>query len=296
MASPLDPTQIIQFSDMVHNKAQQIKARMRPHVKIKKMSGDLFAYDGLGQIEAQEISGRVQKTQFTDIEHLRRKISRRRFAVTIPIDGMEVAGALLNPEAPYAEVCVKAMERMFDRVVVGAFFADVYTGRDFETTVNFATDGGFTVDATAGLTYEKLLEAKQNFLDADVGTDSQETIVMGIAGDENTALLKEAELIHGDYSREYVIDQGDITKALGMQLIKFAGAVQNPILNVTSGSVRECFVASTRGICVGMSQDVKVSIKDRSDYVDTTQVQIVGVFGAVRTEGVLIQKLQTTPV
>ena len=296
MTSPLDPTQIIEFSDMLHVKAQQIQARMRPHVKIRKMSGDLFAYDGLGDIEAQEISGYVQKTTFNNVEHLRRKISRRRFAVTIPIDGMEVAGALLNPEAPYAETCVRAMERMFDRVVVESMFATVYTGRDFETAVTFASDGGFTVDATGGLTYEKLLEAKQNFLDADVGTDVQESIVMGISGDENTALMKETELISGDYSREYVIDQGDIVKVLGMQLVKFAGAVANPILNVTSGSARECFIASTRGICVGMSQDVKVSIKDRSDYIDTTQVQIVGTFGAVRTEGVLIQKLQTTPV
>jgi hypothetical protein len=289
----IDNALITQFSDMIHVEAQQIRARLRPYVKIKKMTGDVYAYDGLGVIEAQEVQGRIQPTVFSDIEHLRRKIARRRFTVTLPIDDMDVRAVLLNPEGEYAGACIRAMERVFDKVVVDALFATVLTGRDFDTSVTYANDGGFTVDATSGLTYEKLLEIKQNYIDADVGNDIPELIVMGLSGDEHTDLMSEIELTSGDYTRQFVIEKGEISMALGMNLVKFAANANTPILSV-SGGVRDCFAMSSRGICVGMSKEMSIKIDPRPDYVDVKQVQIVGILGAVRTEGVLIQKVQTT--
>ena len=294
MAVPnIDVAQITQFSDELHLKSQQIKARLRPFARIKPMIGDLFAYDGLGDVEAQEVAGRVQPTVFQDIDHLRRKIKRRRFVVTLPIDDMDAKGVLINPDSEYATACVRAMERVFDRVGVDALFASVNTGRDFENTVTYATDGGFTVNATAGLTYEKLLEISQNWIDVDVGNDMPETKVLGISGDEHTALMKESELISGDFSRQFVVDKGEITMAAGLILLKFAANARVPILSVTSGT-RDCFAITSRTLCYGLSKSVQVTLKDRSDLVDVKQVQIVGILGAVRTEGVLAQKVQTT--
>ncbi len=289
----VDNALVIQFADMMDVKAQQIQARLRPYVQIKSMTGDYFAYDGLGDVEAQEVLGRIQKTEFNDIEHLRRKIKRRRFVVTLPIDAMDVEGSLINPDGDYAEACVKAMERVFDRVGTSAMFATVYTGRDMDTSVTYATDGGFTVDATAGLTYAKLLEIQQNFIDADVGIDLNETYVMGITGDEHTDLMSETELISGDYSRQYVVDKGQIQMAAGIQLVKYAANARIPVLAVASG-VRDCFAMSTKGLCYGLSREWTIKIQDRPDYVDTKQVQITGVLGAVRTQGVRMQKVQTT--
>lgn len=289
----IDNALITQFSDSVHVAAQQIRARLRGSVQIKPMSGDVFAYDGLGSVEASEVVGRHQPVVFADIDHKRRKISRRRFTVTLPIDASDVRGALLNPQGDYAMACVRAMERVFDRIVVEALFATVYTGREFGTSVTFASDGGLTVTATAGLTYEKLLEIKQNYIDNEVGNDVPETIVMGISGDEHTALMKESELVNGDFSRQFVIDKGEIVTACGINLIRFAGATARPILDVTAG-VRSCFAMSTRGICVGMSKEMGVKVEPRPDLIETTQVQITFELGAVRTEGILVQKVTTT--
>lgn len=283
----------IQFGDMVHIKAQQVKARMRPYVQILKMSGDKFAYDGLGDVEATEVKGRIQPVVFQDIEHLRRKISRRRFAITLPIDASDIRGALLDPKGLYAKAIVAGLERRFDRLVVEAMFADVWTGRDFETQVTAANDGVKTVNATSGLTYEKLLEIQQNWIDADVGTDMPVKKVLGISGEEHTALMQESELTSGDYSRQYVIDNGEIQKAVGLEIVKFAGGARNPILPVDSNNVRSCFAATTEGIAVGVSV-VKLDIKERDDYYETTQVQAILEMGAVRTEGVQVQKVTTT--
>jgi len=294
MGASIDNALKIQFSDMIHQKAQQIRARLRPYVSVMKMSGDLFAYDGIGDVEAREVSGRIQPVVFQDIEHLRRKIKRRRFEVTIPIDSSDIRGALLDPQGQYATACVYAIERVFDRVVIEAMFADVQTGRDFDTTLTAAQDGVITVDATSGLTYEKLIEIKQNFIDADVGNDMPETFVLGISGDEHTDLMSENELTSGDYSRQFVVDKGEIQRAMCFDLVKFAGKAKNPMLPVSSNGKRSCFAMSTRAMVVGISAEPKLDISERKDYVETKQVQLVIELGAVRTEGKLIQKVLTT--
>jgi len=289
----IDNLMKIQFSDMIHVKSQQVRARMRDSVQVKQIAGDVFAYDGLGDVEAKEVLARHQAVAFSDIDHTRRKMSRRRFEITLPIDASDIRGTLLNPQGDYAMACVRAMERVFDRIVIEALFATVLTGRDFDTSVSFATDGGLTVAATGGVTYETLLEGKENFIDHEVGTDMPEDFVMGITGEEHTALMKENELVSGDYSRQFVVDKGEMQMAAGFQLKKFAGSITRPMLSV-SAAVRSCFMASKRGVCVGISKEMSVSVDKRPDLVETSQVQIIYELGAVRTEGLLVQKYTTT--
>ena len=295
MVQSIDAALITEFSDMVHQEAQQLKSRLRPHVNIKQMSGDVWAYDGLGRVEAREIQGRNVAATFDDIDHNRRKMARRRFVINLPIDASDVRGALLNPQSEYSKAVAQGMLRQYDRVIYDAAFADALTGRDFETTVTAASDGVTTVDATAGLTYEKLLEIKQNFFDEDVGLDESEGLYLTIGGREHTNLLGETELTSGDFTREFVVEQGKVMKALGMDLVPFASSVNQPIIGTnTAGTERELIAASTRGLCLGVSKEMSIKIEERSDLIETTQVQIIAELAAVRTEGVLVQKVRVT--
>jgi hypothetical protein len=289
----IDTQLITQFTDRMHVKAQQMKARLRPVVMVLPIKGDRFAYDGLGDVEARELTGRFNQTQFDDIEFFRRKIVRRRFVVTIPIDEMDVEAMLTEPTSQLAEACTRAMERVFDRVAVEAAFADVQTGRDFETTVTFASDGGLTVNATAGVTLAKLLEVQQNWIDGEVGNDMPVKKTLCISGDEHTAMLQISQLTSGDYSRQFALEKGEIQNAVGLDLVKFGASARKPVLSV-SGGVRSCVALAQGGIAVGVARGWKVTVKDRPDYVDTKQIQVTGILGAVRTEGKLVQKFTTT--
>lgn len=293
MVDSIDKALIIEFSDLVHQEAQQTKARLKPYVNVKQMSGDVFAYDGLGRVEAREVQGRVVPATFDDIAHNRRKIARKRFVINLPVDSSDVRGALLDPDSEYAKAVAAGMVRQYDRVIADAAFADVLTGRDFETTTTFANDGGLTVDATAGLTYEKLLEIKQNFINNDVGLDENEKLFLTITGKENTSLMGETELTSGDYTRQLKVDGGEITQGVGMDMIPFAASVNQPVLEVTGGE-RYLIAGSTRGICLGVSKEMSIKITERDDYIETHQVQVVAEIGAVRTEGALVQKVRTT--
>lgn len=289
----IDNALVIQFSDHVHVLAQQMESRLRPFVEVRPMSGETYAYDGLGPIEASPVVGRQQPVQFSDINHLRRQIARQRFALTLPIDAADVRGMLQNPQGEYAKACVRAMARVFDRVVVASMFATVYTGRTMGTAVTAANDGVLTVTATSGLTYAQLIAIRKNFMDNDVGNDVEETFVMGIAGNEYTSLMQEVELVNDLYSQHYAIDKGRMAEAAGIKLVPFAANAPKPVLSVAS-SVRACFAMSTRGICVGMSKEFQLKVEPRPDLIEVTQVQIIFDLGAVRTEGALVQQVNTT--
>lgn len=293
MANEIDKALIIQFSDQIHITAQQMKSRLRPYVRVKPMSGDVFAYDGLGQVEANEVIGRVQKRNFTEINHLRRKIARRRFEVTLPIDDIDVRAVLLSPEQEYSAAVVRAMARRFDRVGIEAAFATVSTGRDFETAVTASSDGVTTVTATGGLTYEKILEINKNFRNAEVNTEVQEEQLLIATATEEQALFGETELISGFFTHQFAVEKGRMDYAVGNKMLIYGASVANPILDVASG-VRSCIAMVGRALCYGLSKEFEVKIEPRPDYVDVVQVAVTGILGAVRTEGALIQKVTTT--
>lgn len=293
MAAQIETAQVKQFSDMVHVAAQQMKARLAGIFPVKQMKGKEYAYDGVGSVEAQELNGRFNEVNFSELQITRRKIGRRRFSLTLPIDEDDVSKVLLDQEREYNRACAMAMARVHDRIGIEAALASVSTGENMDTTVTFASDGGQTVTATAGLTYEKLLEIVQNFIDEDVGNDMIEDFIFCIAGDEHTALMKETELISGDFDRDFNVEKGSIVNAVGMRLIKFAANATNPVLTV-SGGVRSCVAMSTRALCYAMPKQFEIKVQERTDLVQTNQVQVNWTLGAVRTEGVLVQKVTTT--
>lgn len=289
----IDNALITEFSAQVHVEAQQIQARTRKYVRTGPKSGDIWSYDGIGSVDAMEVVGRNKPVVFSDIDHNRRKIARRRFMIALPIDAKDVRGMLLNPEANYARLVRMGMERVFDRVVFEAAFADVKIGRDFEDTLTFAADGGLTVDATAALSYEKLLEINQNYTDNEVGIDMPVKRLLTLTGDEETALMGEIELISGDFSRSMVVDQGEIVKGAGNDFIKYGANAKRPMFPVVS-SERALVSMAENGIFVGISKDIMIEVQDRNDLVETKQVVAIFELGAVRTEGKLVQKVRTT--
>lgn len=293
MPIQLEQAQIIQFSDGVHLETQQTKARLSGKFPVKQMKGKSFAYDGVGSVEAQELQGRFNDVTFSDLKITRRKIGRRRFSLTLPIDGDDVSKVLLDPEANYQKACALAMARVHDRIGLEAALATVYTGEEMDTAVTAADDGVLTVDATEGLTYEKLLELVQNFIDSDVGNDMIEDFMLCITGGEHTALMKETELTSGDYSRQFAVDKGQVQEVLGMKLIKYAANATNPLLSVASGT-RSNIAMSSRALCYAMPKQFEIKVQERADIVQTTQVQVNWTLGCVRTEGVLVQALTTT--
>lgn len=295
----------IEFSEAIHVYAQQGTSRLREFCDVVPMRGETWAYDGLGQVEARELTGRFNKSTADDILHTRRKCPRRQFVVTLFCDQNDVEQRMQDPKGMYARACAAAMERRFDLTVYQAMFADVATGKDFSTVLTFAQDGGLTVTATGGITLDDLLEAKQNFTDREVGlkgsigtiagSNSKFKKLMGITGDEERVLMQIQQIASRDYGNQMPLQDGELNFAAGIEFVKY-GATPiggNPMLSV-SGGVRTSFVMAAGAMFVGIARDSQVTVKDRADLVNTTQIQVTMAIGAVRKDGTGIQKITTT--
>jgi len=284
------------FSDMMHVRAQQMRARLRPYVDYRDFGrADQIAYDSIGTVEASELMGRNNISIPSDITLSRRLIQRRHFSITLFIDDYDLKGALLEPHGQYAQAVVRAMERQFDIVAIQSSTADCFTGRTFTVDVPFATDGGLTVNATTGLTLAKLLNVQQNFNDAEVGIDMPQRIAFCIAGDERTTMLQIDQLVNTRYTSQLRLDQngGQLRSVMDMDVIMFGANVTRPALSTAAG-VRTCLAISEMGVCMGLQNEWALTVKDRPDYVNVSQVQITGTLGGVRTEGVRVQQVSTT--
>lgn len=291
-----DVVQITEFNAALDIQEQQMTSRLTPYVVRKSINGDDFAYDGLTEVQSYRANGRNPDIQPVEAQFTRRKMSRERVVVTLLVDNKDVRGMLADPQSQLAQLCIAAIERETDRVIYDAMFASVYTGRNFATEVTAANDGIFSVDASTAFTYEKLLEIRANFIDAEVGNQGQIPIVIGISGDEHTDLMSEVELTSGDYTSQYVISKGIITSAMGMDLVAFGAgsSITDPILEIASDTYRYSFALAQKGVALGISLERKVEVKDYPTKIETTIINVIKELGAVRTAGVRVQKVKLT--
>jgi len=290
----VDTVQIIQFSNLLHTTAQQMKTRLMGKCQIMPITGDSFAYDGTGIVEARTVNERNPLIDPVNPDFSRRKLTRDRIVVELIVDNRDVRGMFDDPSSKLVQDCMFAIMRKADKVGITAAHAAVLTGKDFGTSVSFATDGGQTVDATAGLSFAKLLELKDNFKKNEVGLDMPEDMFIGITEQEETSMLNLTQLTSRDFTRDYTVDNGKISRVMDMGVILFGSGVDYPQLSVAA-DVRDCFALSTKGLLYGMSKQFSVQvIPDYPGYIESTYIRVLGEIGAVRTDGQRVQKLQTT--
>ena len=285
------------FTDMFHLEAQQVMSKTMSYVDFRVMNNsEFFAYDRFGRVRAQEAETRSPTIEFSDTDFTRRQIAKRVFYVPVPLYEEDVNNMLADPQSPIIQACIAELNRVKDRIVTEAAIGDVKTGKGFETTVSFANDDGLTVDATAGVTYDKALELRQNFKQRDVRSTK---IGFLMSEQEEESLMKETELTSGDFTRFKPVDSGSMIQGLGMDFVTFgSGPIDNdPILDVTSSIRSNIAIARTdtsSGVVMGISKDITVQVQERPDLLNTKQIVVSMSMGAVRSEGALVQKFTST--
>lgn len=294
MTQTIDQALVTQFSSEVITRAQQMTSRFRGKVKEVLVKGNDMAVDRLDQAGSIEVTTRHADTIAQDITHDRRQLKMREFRSTILLDEFDDLQVLIDPQREYSKHVAAALMRNFDRVVAEAAFATVNVGRNFGSTLSFANDDGLTVAANGvGLTYEKLLEVQENFINNDVGTEVEEPLYLAMTGYQNTDAMKETELTSGDFRSDYVVEKGRIVRAAGFELIHFSGTATPAVLNKTS-TTRDCIAFTTGGIVVGINKDISLKINERPDKNNAIQIQACMFMNAVRSDGKRVQKVQCT--
>lgn len=301
MVNGAETFNITAFDTVVQHEFQQMSSKLYPYVKVEPLNANQMTIDGMGSVEMKEANGRYASIVFDQVDHTRRGLNRTEYAVDLPIDAKDARAILENQAAEYAKVIVAATQRQIDRIISGSFFADVTlwtTNSDgvsvpYATPLTFANDGGQTIDAKSGLTYAILVKSKRLYVNSDVDIDNNMFIFAG-TGDEMDALMNEDKFINSFYTKQTVVDDGNITQAAGFKTLFFASGASKPVIGLDASGYRECATFIAQGITLGVNKEVTISFKDRPDLRNVQQVSATLSMGAVRNKAGVVQKIQTT--
>lgn len=291
------------FRSNFHTLAQQTKSKVASSKAIVYVpsNGKTHNYPRLGRLELTEVNVRNPDKQYGDYNLDNRQFSKRRFTRTVQIDAKyDINELIKDPTSDIVLQLNNAKERVIDRVIVAAAVGSVLVGPSDSTpaSVSASTDGVITVDATAGLTYEKSTEVTENFINNELEYEMIRGSIFCISGAENTDLMGEAEFISNDYMPSGAVSAGTITNAGVYGTALFAGSktggitVANPILPEVS-TTRSCVVLAPESIALSMEIG-DLSVTKSANKVNSWDITIDLWINAMRTEGVRVQIVSTT--
>lgn len=299
----IDQGALLNFQDSFHSLAQQSTSRLvNSSVFIFLPSkGKTNNYARIGRIELTEVNSRNPDKQFGDYNLDNRQFSKRRFTKTITVDALQDINELLkDPTSSILSELNKAKERVIDRIGIAAATGDVLTGGPdtAPVTTSAATDGVITVTATSGLTYEKIQEITENFINNELEYSMFRGSVLCLTGVENTNLMSEVEFISSDFISGRPVDDGRVSDAGTYRIEYFAGSksggitVVNPII-FEGPTTRNCCALAPESVAMSMEL-ASLDVTKSATKVNSWDITIDFWINAMRTEGVRVQIITTT--
>lgn len=299
----IDQAALLEFQRNFFELAQQTESYLANSNSVMYLPsmGKTHNMARIGRQELTEVDVRNPDKQFSDYSLDNRQFTKRRFTTTVQIDAkFDINELIADPTSSIVTQLNNAKERVIDRVIVEAALGPVLVGQPDATPTSrtAAQDGVITVDATSGLTYEKIQEITQNFINNELPLGQLRGTVLNITGKENTNLMSEIEFISSDYISSRPVEAGYQNNAGMYEVNLFAGSstgtgtFTNAILPEVS-TTRNCVVMSPDAIAVAMELG-RLDVEKSNTKVNSYDITIDLWINAMRTEGVRVQQVNTT--
>lgn len=278
MTAPLNLEQhwIKTYSDNVRLVAQQKESRIRPYVHEEEMEGEVHFMDSYGMAEMVPLQSRLQSTPHTPIPHERRMVGANPYVFNEFVDPADIRRILTDPSRRYTQVAAAGASRQIDDILIAAFEAAVYIGKEGAGGTAVFDTGNVVAAATAGLTVAKLNTAAR-ILDENEVEDEDRTIVVTPKGLES--LRNEEKATSADYNTVRALVDGVIDTFLGFKFVK----CNRPDLRPSTTS-HYAYFFHKQGMGLAVAQEPTARVDQRPDLNYATQVWLGLDMGAVRLE------------
>lgn len=272
-----------QFADSFQLYAQQKDSRLQSTVMdIGGVTGTSFTANNMGATQANEVIDRLGDTVWNDNPTDVRVAMMRDFDWSTPIDKYDVPKLLANPQGPYTQNGVAALNRKKDDVIYQALI-----GASITRTAEAAPYGSIVlpanqkiVDGGTGMTKAKLIAAKKRFRQNEADEYNGEQLYMLFSGDMLEDILADETLTSADFmSVKMLMDGAVAQKWLGFEWVPYEA------LNVnTGGTVATTVAYAKSGAQFGTGLARSIDIGPRRDKRNATQIYVGESYGAVRTQ------------
>lgn len=279
-----------QYKANVDLLSQQMGSRLRNCVRVESQEGEYAWYEQLIATVAAKKTGRHADTDaaYVDTGHQSTRVGIADWSWVDYIDREDRVRMLIDPTSPYAQNAAAAFGRSMDDELLAAALGNAFRAinEDKSAGADEALPAGQKIAAgAAGLTIDKLIEAKGMFWEADVAEDIP--LFMAVTGTQLEDLLKTTEVTSSDYNTVKALVRGEIDTYMGFTFKR----TERVNLNVTT---RECVAWAQDGLLLALGIDINARIGERPDKQYLTQVFTQMTIGAVRMEDVKVVQVDCT--
>jgi len=264
-----------QYKSNVFHLAQQKGSRLRDSVRTETITGKSHFFERIGAVAAAKRTSRHADTPRMDTPHSRRKVTMDDYDWADLIDQEDKVRMLISPQSDYAQAGAFAMGRAMDDAIIEAATGNAFGGVSGGTTVALPA-GQKIAHGSAGLTLEKLIEAKEILDGNDVDPDEPRYIIA--TSKQMSNLLNIQKVTSADFASVKALVQGQIDTFLGFNFIR----TERLGLDASSNRQVLAYCGSAIGLAVG--SDVNTRISERADKNYATQVFLSMTIGATRVE------------
>lgn len=288
------------YDAVIRTVAQQTQPRLASRFPVQKLQTGQHYIDGLGVVSMYTDNSIYARPKYQEAGMFRRKLTVNRVLGSVLLDERQLRQNMENGqlETMIRGELMKAANREWDRIIPTAATADVSYGNAGESTITFANDGGRTVDATGGLTIDKLIDINNAFAAKEIGLEQGSKLTLALTEQEQKQLKGQEKLINSLYPNTFAGQTGitGLTKVENMDVVTYGSSPDGyqPILPV-AGGVRSCFAFADDGLIVGVFDDIQIQLFDmRAHMHDTWEIRAWFEIGAVRMFGNKVVKVTTT--
>lgn len=198
------------------------------------------------------------------------------------LDSADKLRTITDPKGALALSGQYAMNRVKDREIRDAWFADRKTGQEGGTTTSFLAANvvavNFGAAANVGLTVAKLREARRILMAAEVDFDT-DPLTIAVKAKQADNLLAEMQVISLDFNEKPVLVEGRITRFLGFDF------TNSELIAADVNTFDRVAVWAKSGMVLAQWNGITTDVSQRKDLAGLPwQVYVYGTFGSTRKE------------
>lgn len=285
--SGLIPLYTTQFSTnielLLQQKGSMLRGRVREGAHVGKMASPV---NQVSSVSLKAPAGRFAPLPRTDTSYVRRWVFPQEGELPQLVDSFDELQTVVDPKSALVESAANAVGRAWDDSIIFNATASALLGNDAgsltqETfsTSSFQISDTFGASASAGLTVDKLIEAKRilrhyhNDLESD-------PLTLVIGSQQESDLLRQVQVVSTEYNDRPVLVDGRLKQFLGFSIV-----MSERLPQTTVGSIRGCLAFVKSGLYLGIWKDMNNRISIREDLSSQPwQVYTSAMYGATRTQ------------
>lgn len=271
-----------QFSANVLMLAEQRMSRLRHTVQVEPVTGESFAIERLGGIDAPNVVTTLHgDTPLNNTPHSRRWGFMADYDVADLIDRQSRVRMLIDVDSRYTMRHAGTMGRGIDDAIIAALGGTAATGKSGTGTQALPSAQKIAHGST-GLTIAKLIQAKEKLDAAEVDEFIPRYAVVG--SKEVRQLLEDDKITSNDYNTVKALVQGQVNEFMGFNFIR---SERLPV-GVIAANIRQCYFYAQTAVTLGIAMEPNSVASVRPDKRMASQIYTSGTWGAVRGEDVQV--------